>query len=660
MTLSNFISKMMVFTTIAILSLSVASCTDIESLEDSDLEDAIRAKLEYTCFDFSTTTTIPVKLDVGRMALVRIYDGDPQTDTKAQQLLTVYTDDYGYWEGKMSISKANLNHTLYAIAADIKTSGKITNNSITLTSNQWQTRGINSLPASRVGENTTQDKSWCQLWSAYYRDHLVEGQNNTSKITKVSNTDLKLTAETEVNVSFLYSGANIPARVYYYYYPTAKPLDIVSIYKIFHNETFQLFKTCGKDSNGYITDDVKVNYEDVGTNQNLVYYGTPTINADGSVTFTQTGSLKFPEGYSVGFFITSDYDDCYPPFCTNNALNSFSYNAMDEGKYRPFLEMAWDTDAYKGTDDLETNVVQAARFLTTDANTFIYGIEDLPATEEFKTRVDNETIIGYGGGADLDFNDVIIAVSAYPNLPKEEEDKTIDSWTEGTTLSGTLLFEDLYPSQGDYDMNDVVMEFLYTAYLRKETVNNETLARIVAITCDFIPYHDGATYRNDFCIRWKDDNTRISTVFINHKENMNKTSSVTLMFAGNNALEQSEFILDNFDPFIKVQNTGYEVHLTDKSPTNQMSTTLLNNLSEAAKAYYSLGADGDQVKYPYAMMIPYTSKQDPQEKNRKFIPVNESVRIELEYSDYLNWVDTKGEGYKEWYLPDKHQDYCPE
>lgn len=54
-------------------------------------------------FTFSSTTNIPVQLNVGRKALVHIYAGNPATESDAKEIATLYTDKTGNYSGKISV-----------------------------------------------------------------------------------------------------------------------------------------------------------------------------------------------------------------------------------------------------------------------------------------------------------------------------------------------------------------------------------------------------------------------------------------------------------------------------------------------------------------------------------------------------------------------------
>lgn len=473
---------------------------------------------------------------------------------------------------------------------------------------------------SRTDENeSSMSPEWCINWSFYFRDHLKEQEDNTEKLNKdIDHSDLVITMDgTTLDVAFLYSGASIASRLYYYYYPTSeeKSINASDIYSKFCNDKFLMFKNCGREHNGAINQTDADTEGDVGTTQRLYFYGND-MNSE--------PTDKFPKGYSVGFFILSSWDDTLPPFFTNKYLNSFSSQASIDKKYRPFDSYA-DNTSENYTNDLYQQR-QVARFKTDRERTVIFGWEDLPA------KKDIEKAAGLPA-PDVDFNDFIFAVSYSPDGGvKTDGDKEIDRGTEGTPLEGTLLYEDLYPDQGDYDMNDLVIRYKYVPILSSSQDGVPT--NIIAVRCEFEPYHDGAQFTHDFHLAfYRDINSmdKNTSVFKNHKVAVaNKEKyTIALDFTGN---PLDEILINQFAPYVYVHETGYQVHLSGYTIINGKT----DGLSPAELNYWST----EDNTYPYAMCIPTTD----------FKPVTEGKRIETDYPLYIQWADSRGEEAKDWYL----------
>ena len=80
--------------------------------------------------------------------------------------------------------------------------------------------------------------------------------------------------------------------------------------------------------------------------------------------------------------------------------------------------------------------------------------------------------IGFEDNIDLDYCDAIFYVhiaekdaideGVIPELPTDPEGPTDED--NYTSYSGILTFEDLWPEQGDYDMNDVMIRYTSKVY----------------------------------------------------------------------------------------------------------------------------------------------------------------------------------------------------
>ena len=110
--------------------------------------------------------------------------------------------------------------------------------------------------------------------------------------------------------------------------------------------------------------------------------------------------------------------------------------------------------------------------------------------------------IGFEDNIDLDYCDAIFYVhiaekdaideGVIPELPTDPEGPTDED--NYTSYSGILTFEDLWPEQGDYDMNDVMIR--YTSKVYKSILTN----RIYKVVDEFTPLHRGGYLVNGFVI----------------------------------------------------------------------------------------------------------------------------------------------------------------
>ena len=105
---------------------------------------------------------------------------------------------------------------------------------------------------------------------------------------------------------------------------------------------------------------------------------------------------------------------------------------------------------------------------------------------------DQIVAIGFEDNVDFDYCDAtfylkIAEANAIdpggPELPPVDPPSNVT-----TTYKGTLAYEDQWPAQKDYDMNDVVMTYQSTLY--RNVVSN----KIYKIVDEFIPLHSGGTH----------------------------------------------------------------------------------------------------------------------------------------------------------------------
>ncbi|EPR74146.1 hypothetical protein ADIWIN_0845 [Winogradskyella psychrotolerans RS-3] len=85
-------------------------------------------------------------------------------------------------------------------------------------------------------------------------------------------------------------------------------------------------------------------------------------------------------------------------------------------------------------------------------------------------------------------------VSDYQDEYPDDPDRAFNNYSLGANTFGTLLFEDLWPSFGDYDMNDLVIDY----NVNEISDGNNRIKEIQVIT---VVRATGAGYRNGFGIQ---------------------------------------------------------------------------------------------------------------------------------------------------------------
>ena len=151
-------------------------------------------------------------------------------------------------------------------------------------------------------------------------------------------------------------------------------------------------------------------------------------------------STKFPAGYTIGYFIIADGFKC-----GSKGHDGF----IDTDKSFVYSNEEWNKN-YQG---------QKARFisLSAEGGTVVYGVED---------------------GGDSSYEDLLFCIDANPNEAIQDPDRpVIDpdepevSETENNYMS--FAYEDIWPSGGDYDLNDVIIEYHRSITFNKDNYVSE-------------------------------------------------------------------------------------------------------------------------------------------------------------------------------------------
>lgn len=301
-------------------------------------------------------------------------------------------------------------------------------------------------------------------------------------------------------------------------------------------------------------------------------------------------------------------------------------------------------------------------------------------------------------GSDNDFNDLIFYVSANPwegidvgSLPPVTP--TQDSDGDGVAdesddfpndpnravlnnYTGTLAYEDLWPAQGDYDFNDLVLDYSVDHILN---ASNE----VINIDADWTIKAVGASFNNGFgfefdnlspsaissvtgydlqenyislssngteaaqstatLIVFDDVYNLISTnggAYINTEPGQNPVSPVTLNMAitFTNPTNQANVGIPPYDAFLIVDgDRGREVHLPGKDPTDLANVALFNTLSDATNAGTSYFYKTDNG-LPWALNLSST-----------FAYPVETEPIDDAYLNFSQWAVSGGTTKTDWF-----------
>ena len=261
----------------------------------------------------------------------------------------------------------------------------------------------------------------------------------------------------------------------------------------------------------------------------------------------------------------------------------------------------------------------------------------------------------------------------YPTDPT----KAFDNYYPAEGQFGTLAFEDLWPGKGDYDFNDIVVDYHYHLV-------TDLNSHVVEMNCEYVLRAMGAGYHNSFGIELPISSSLVTSVtggdfsrgFISRASNgteTGQTNAVIIAFEDgydvlgypgsgiginttlsapyvtpdtlrqtilfNSSVLLSDLGTAPFNPFIIVnQDRDYEVHLAGHAPTDKADPALFGTSfddSDPSQGRYYKTASG----LPFAINIP-VSFDYPQEKQA----VNQA------HAKFNDWAESSGVSYPDWYL----------
>ncbi len=283
--------------------------------------------------------------------------------------------------------------------------------------------------------------------------------------------------------------------------------------------------------------------------------------------------------------------------------------------------------------------------------------------------VDN--VVVTGPVTDADNDGVDDDLDDYPNDP----DRAFNVYYPNKTDWGTLAFEDLWPGEGDYDFNDLVLDYHFKSVLNSSN-------QLVEFFMDYSTRAVGASLVNGFALMLGGDPANINSVtgsqmtenYISLNSNgTEQNQSKTVIFLFDNAFNTigssgSQFVNTKedvpyvdpdtsqlvvtytdpvstditgtapYNPFIVVDKTrGKEVHLAGNVPTDLVDTGLFGTWADdsdpATGKYYQTVNN-----LPWALDLPVSFDY----------PV-EQVEILNAYNHFKEWAESGGSVYDDWY-----------
>jgi LruC domain-containing protein len=457
--------------------------------------------------------------------------------------------------------------------------------------------------------------------------------------------NIELIADAEVWITFVHEGAGYKNALGYYTHkngiPPTSPAVLTDQTIVFPNVSYN--GSGGSLSSG---NKVQLLYLDPATNK-----------------FTTI----FPAGTTVAwFFIANSFNS------TTTSVGSGNGKFYSDKRFNP-----------------ETNVNKKKHSVVlkdTQRQLLLIGFEDINrengSDEDFNdgvfyataspyTAVNTGNIQPIDTPTDTDGDGVGDTLDEYPTDPT----KAFNNYYPSKNSVGTLAYEDLWPHKGDYDFNDLVVDYNFNQVTNAAN-------KVVEVNAALTLRASGASMKNAFSLQF---NTNPSNV-----KSVTGQSLITGVFALNSngtELNQSKAVVPVFDDPFKVLNfngslvntivggpyvapktmnlkiefitpvsqsdfgtapynafmvvggvRGKEIHLLGSAPTDLVDTSIFgtgdDNSNLATQKYYR-----SDNNLPWAINIPakFTYPAEKQDITQAFLKFNQ-------------WAGSQGSLYKDWYL----------
>ena len=432
-------------------------------------------------------------------------------------------------------------------------------------------------------------------------------------------------------------------------------------------------------------------HEGAGYLNSLAYFTYPTGHQPTSASQIDSIRIMFPNASLSG---------------SGGALTSG--NKVWLGRFAPSTSIGFCLVANGWSDATQKVGAGLFKFFSIDA----LNPEPTPALRRHTVMLNDAeaklVLVGFedqnrNGASDNDFNDLIfyatsnpytaIATSSLANVEKPGDtdgDGVADTYDKFPTdptrayinvypkadAYATIAFEDNWPNTGDYDMNDLVVDYQYTTIQNAENKTVEMFANYVCRA-------SGAMFKNGFGVQMPFASSLVKSVT---GSRVTYNSVVTIASNGVEA-GQSKAVMIAFDDFYKIMpasggnyvNTqsgatwmrpdtirmkmtfttaltaaqlgtapfnqfsilnktrGKELHLPGELPTDKMNTALFNtvqdNTNPATGKYYKTRSN-----LPFAINLP-----------EKFSYPYEGKIISSAYLKFVTWAQSGGTSNADWY-----------
>lgn len=385
----------------------------------------------------------------------------------------------------------------------------------------------------------------------------------------------------------------------------------------------------------------------------------PNVSYSGSGGGLKSGDKvkigRFPAGTGIGFVLFANGFNGSKSTVEDGNYAHFSHDALNiesKAELRRHLIVLKDPTtnrlllAFEDTDRASASCDQ-------DFNDAIFF-----ATSNPVKAISQDNIPTIDSNTDSDGDGVGDTRDEYPRDPT----KAINNYTPSKSTYGSLAYEDLWPSKGDYDMNDLVINYQYqevyngnnqVVELNVKVYVKAILAKILSgwgfqmpIPSSSVKSVSGQsllynviTNSSNGTETGQDYATIIGFDNANDQIKAAKSDTLNLKIVFNTPINKATLGTAPFNPFIFQRDSrGNEVHLVNFAPTQKANKALLGSLSDRSKASSGIYYKSEE-NLPWALNLP-----------ENFTYPLEGKEIIDGYIYFKNWVESGGSSYADWYL----------
>ena len=251
---------------------------------------------------------------------------------------------------------------------------------------------------------------------------------------------------------------------------------------------------------------------------------------------------------------------------------------------------------------------------------------------------------------DTDGDGIIDRNDSFP----EDADKAFELFTPSRFGTGTIAFEDLWPSEGDYDFNDLALNYQAIVVLNSDNLavqldmicrvssnsagfTNGVGIEIEGLSSDQVASVVGPIYSENYInlnangTEANQDNTVI--IFTDNAANLTSETTISIIFT--QPITTEALGAAPFNPFIIVDGEREnEIHLPFKNTTSLGDNLrVINGVNRDLDGNY-IGESG----YPWAISIAH-----------EFRVPKPSIRVDAAYNNFRNWAESGGQTFADWF-----------